>query len=477
MLASSGLPFPWERVHDTRPMLHLVDSLGPQSLKPAAAKYLGPWARMGETELKKGMRSHGWDWATVPTDYGPYWVYACVDTILTARLADKLWPQVQPYRESYDLEMACQRILSGMELRGVRLDVDYVEDAAAALRERVAEQLAALPVNPNSPAQIAAALQEAGVELTKRTEGGGFSVDEEVLASLEHPLAAQLLAYRRDKKVLTSYFESFLEHQTDGWLHPSINQLQAKTGRMSVTNPAMQTLPRSAFVRDAIVPDDEDHQLVLVDYDTQELRIAAHLSGDANMVAAFLEDRDLHAETAALAFGDEWTKEHRTYAKNGMYSYAYGASARKFAKTIGVPAADGERIFAGIAEAYPGLAATMEKVVASVRERAGDGDSGWVRLLDGRHLRVPVDKAYVGMNYLIQGSCATVLKQAIVDLDAAGLGPYMRLPVHDEMVFSIPRDEVEDAIPTIRDCMERRDLRVPLTVGTTVVDRWGDPYR
>lgn len=476
MLQAAGLPWDWAGVHDTKPMLHLKDSLGPQSLKPAAALHLGSWAKMGQTELKKAMAKNRWTWETVPIDFPPYWVYACVDTMITVRLAEKIWPDVQYAREAYDLEMACARVVTDMQLRGVNLDVDYVKRSADELHVSVEQQYDALPVNPNSPRQIAAFLVEDGVTLTKRTESGAFSVDEEVLQGVDHPLADQLLSYRSDKKILT-YFLSFLEHQTDGRLRPHVNPLQARTGRMSITDPAMQTLPRDAFVRDAIIPDDEDHVLLLVDYDTQELRLAAHLSRDENMISAFLEERDLHAETAALAFGEGWSKEQRNYSKNGMYSYAYGASARKFAATIGIPPEEGERIFRGLAEAYPGMARAMKGVVEVVKERAGDRENGWVRLTDGRHLSVPADKAYVGFNYLIQGSCATVLKQALVNLDAAGLGHTLRLPVHDEIVFSIRRDEVEDAVPTIRDCMERHDLAVPLTVSVTQADRWGDPYR
>jgi DNA polymerase-1 len=477
MLRAAGYPFPWERVHDTRVMLHLHDSLGPQSLKPAAARYLGPWAAFGQQELKKAMAKNKWTWATVPVNFPAYWAYGCLDTVVPVRLAEYLWPKVQYAREAYDLEMACQRVLTEVELRGVRLDVEYVEQAAEALRRSLAERLERLPVNPNSPRQIVEALEAQGATLSKRTQGGALSVDEEVLAALEQPLAKELLSYRHDKKVLTSYFESFMEHQTDGLLHPSINQLQARTGRMSVTNPAMQTLPRDAYVRDAIIPDNEDHVLVLADYDTQELRTTAHFARDTNMINAFLEAQDLHMATALMAFGEDRAAEMRTPSKNGMYSWVYGARPTKFARTIGITVEEGERIFLGLAEAYPGVARLMAQLIDLVKERAGDGEYGWVQLLDGRRLKVPKEKAYAALNYLIQGSCATVLKQAIVNLDAAGLGHALRLPVHDELVFSLHRDEVEDALPTIRDCMERHDLLVPLTVGIKVVDRWGDPYR
>jgi DNA polymerase-1 len=477
-LQRDGLPFRWDKAHDTKAMLFLNDSLGPQSLKPAAALHVDPSARAGEQEMKAAMRKHRWDWGTIPIDFPPYWGYACGDTILTARLAEHLWPRVQYARGAYDLEMAVSRIVCDMEMRGVRLDVEYVDGASEVIAQEIAELEARLPFSPGSNEAVVAALKAEGVELTKRTESGAFSVDEEALSAVDHPIAKDVLAWRFKTKMRSAYFENFLALEAKGRLHPHINQLQARTGRMSVTNPALQTLPRDALVRDAIIPADGG-KLVLVDYDSQELRVMAHFSGDQRMVDAFANGTDMHMDTAQLLWGDAATKEHRNRAKGGMYGKAYGARAGTLSKTLGISRDEAQELSDTLDRAYPGMTSAMAKVSEAVRRRALEDkrESGYVVTLAGRRLRVLAEKAYVGWNALIQGSCADVLKEAMVSLDAADMGPYMVLPVHDEMVFDIPADDVDEALPVITECMQRDDLRVPLTVEATVVDRWGDKYR
>jgi DNA polymerase-1 len=474
-----GLPFPWQRAHDTKHMLFLDDSLGPQSLKPAAALHIDPAARAGEKELKALMRKHGWDYATFPINHPVYWGYGCGDTILTARLAEHLWPRVQYAREAYDLEMAVSRIVCDMEMRGVRLDVEYVDGASEVLAGEIAELEARLgDISPGSNDQVVAALQAEGVELTKRTEAGNFSVDEEALSAIDHPIAADVLAWRSKTKIRSAYFQNFLALEASGRLHPHINQLQARTGRMSVTNPALQTLPRDALVRDAIIPDD-GCKLVLVDYDSEELRLMAHYSGDESMMRAFTEGVDMHMETARMAWGPDATKEDRNKAKGGVYGKAYGARAGTLSKTLGISIDEAQHLADTLSAAYPGMDRAMAKVSEAVRRRALEDNraSGYVVALDGRRIRVLAEKAYVGWNALIQGAGGVVLKQALVNLDAAGLGHTLWLPIHDEQMFNVPVDEVNDALPVIKQCMERDDLRVPLTVEATVVDRWGDKYR
>ncbi len=475
-LIRDGLPFPWEQVHDTMFMSVLVDSMGPKSLKPAAALYVDPVARAGESDLKKAMAANRWGYGDIPIDLPAYWGYAAADTVLTALLAENLWQRVQPYREAYDLELACERILCNMELRGIALDVPYVEDTARRLRAEVEGNLAMLPFNPNSNAEVVAALQADGVAFTKRTPSGDYAVDEDVLSSIDHPFAELILTVRAESKLLESYFENFLAYHKDGVLHPHINQLAARTGRMSVTEPALQTLPRQSIVRDAFIPR-SGNLLVLADYDSQELRLLATLSGDEAMVAAFAEGRDLHMETARLAYGENAGQAERRLGKGSMYAKVYGVGADTLSQSAKVPIVDAARILTAISTAYPGIDTFMEAVTAAVRKRANGSEYGYVTLGDKRRLRVPAAKAYQGANYRIQGEGSVVMKRSLVDLDAAGLGPYIVLPVHDEVVFDIPEADVEDALPPIREAMERNEYRVPLTIGTKVVDRWGTAYR
>lgn len=477
-LLRDGLPFPWEQVHDTMMMSFLFDSLGPKSLKAAAAAYVDPAARAGEQELKKLMAKNHWDYGSVPIELPQYWGYGAMDTVLTARLAEKLWPQIQYAREAYDIEMACERVLCGMERRGVTIDVPY----CASTHDEMVRELDIVRarlggVSPNNAAQIVNALQAAGVGLTKRTASGQLSTDDEVLSAIDHPIAQDVLTARTATKIISSYFVNFLAYHNNGILHPHINQLAARTGRMSVTEPALQTIPRKAAVRDAFIPR-PGSKLVLIDYDNQELRVAAHFARDEAMLAAFREGRDLHMETARRLYGEGATREQRSTAKAAMFSKAYGAGIEKFARTTGLSYGEAQAVFATLNQIYPGMNTVMGEITKHVRERAGDGALGYVRAIDGRHLRVKANKAYVGFNALIQGSCAVVLKRALIDLDAAGFGKYILLPIHDEIMFDVPADQIEDGIvEDIKRVMTREDFAAPLTVGAKVVDRWGDPYR
>lgn len=477
MLERDGIPFPWERVHDTMIMCFLHDSLGPKGLKAAAARYVDPMAGAGERELKAMMMKNRWDYATVPIDLPAYWGYSALDTVLTARLAEALWPAIQPYREAYDLELACEHVLADLELRGTAIDVPYCNEMIAALQEELDGVVAGLGgINPGSAAQVILALQAAGAVLTKRTEKGALSVDDEALRGVNHPIAGSVLAARHLTKIISSYFENFIAYEQNGILHPHINQLAARTGRMSVTEPALQTLPRTSLVRDAFIPR-EGNSLVLIDYDNEELRMAAHFSQDPTLMRVLREGADLHDQNAERLYGSEFTREQRGTAKNSMYAWLYGAGDSKFAYAAHVPLYEGMRVKQMLQETYPAVAATMQRVSRGVVERAGGGEFGWVRATDGRHLRVRADKAYIGLNALIQGSCAVALKQSLVDLAAAGFSRYCVLPVHDELLFDVPSDEVNDVVPEIVKIMTRNEYTVPLTVGTKVVSRWGDPYR
>jgi len=481
-LQREGVKWPWHRTHDTMIMNFLVNSMGPKSLKPAAAYYLEePAARAGEQELKRAMHKNGWTYASIPIDFPGYWAYGALDTVLTARLAEVQWYAMQPYIAAYDLELACERVLCDMELRGVRVDVEYCEEQERVHLGELVDVVAQLAgiagpdFNPGSSDQVVAALEREGVKLTKRTEKGKLSVDEEVLSSVDNNVARLVLEHRTLEKLVGSFFSNFIRYNRDGRVHPHINQLQARTGRMSVTEPALQTVPRKKVVRDAFIPD-EGQKMILVDYDNEELRVAAHFAGDQNMIDALAEGRDLHGETAARLYGPGYTPAQRTTAKNARFSWLYGAGVPKFARTAGIPESEAAAVFRTLSEMSPGMARTMTEVVRRVRERAAGSEFGWITISDGRNLKVKADKAYAGFNFLVQGSCAVVLKQSIVDLDAAGLGDFIRLPIHDELILSVPEGDLDAAVPEIQRCMTREDWRVPLTVSPKIVDRWGDEY-
>jgi DNA polymerase I-like protein with 3'-5' exonuclease and polymerase domains len=429
------------------------------------------------------MRANRWDWRTIPLDHPLYWGYGAADPSLTAMLAEVLWPATQPYREAYDLELACERVLLGMELRGFAVDLDYSRGKRELLQyqlDLMREDLGDL--NPNAPDDVAAFLKNAGVQFKRFTPTGKPQMTQDVLEELaeDHPIVRQVLAARSHTKLLSSYFGKFVsmacEHDGTHVLHPNIKQVAAATGRMSVVDPALQTLPRGTLVRDAFIPR-PGNKLLLADYDNEELRLIAHFSQDRGMLEAFADGQDLHMNTARAAFGPDATRAQRQLGKNGIFSHAYGAKTPRLAETLGVDQGTAQRVADGIDRAYPGIPALMRRAIATIEDRAEGGDIGYMTLPDSRRLRVPVSKAYAGLDYLIQGTGRIIMARALVDLDAAGLGDWLDLAVHDEVVLDVPDADMEDARHTAQTVMTRGDFTVPLTVSTKVVDRWGDAYR
>jgi DNA polymerase-1 len=492
MFAKYGISMPWERLHDTMPMCHLHDALGPKQLKSAATKYVDPRSAAGERTMKVGMKKAGWDWRTVPLTWEPYWAYGALDPVLTALLAEKLWGQVQYARAAYDLEMATERALFEMTMKGIRSDQAYCREQMAVLSAELAVVEAEIhsiwpSLNPGSDQQVIELMQGDGIMFLVYTEKGNISLNKDVLAYLtanpeypdrqSHPLAPLLLRWRSLDKLTGTYFGNMIEMADDDLLHPHIHPLGAVTGRMSTSAPSLQNLPRSALVRDAFIPR-EGNKLILADYQAQELRMMANLCGDEHLIEAFLTQPDVHAYTAGIIYQTaEISKAQRRVAKQSGYAKIYGAGIPTFAVSAGISLPEAEAFITGYDAQFPRVPAFMQEVINTVAMRAVGG-RGFVITDAGRRVPVWKSKAYVAVNYRIQGGCADVTKQAIVNAVNLGIGEFIVLPVHDELVFDVPEDLVQDVIPVIHQAMERHDMgRVPLIIETDVVDRWGDHYR
>lgn len=471
---------PRPRMHDTMTMLFLYDNLGPKALKPAGRLHLGGWAARGQEELKSAMKKGKWGWNDIPLNLDEFWTYSAMDTVVTAQLAEKIWPKIQRWRTAYEREIAVTWVLLDMEMRGVRIDVDYCKDMYVWLKGEHDEICSRWPeINLHSSAQVADALKAEGVTLTSRTEKGALSLDDVVLESIDHPLAEDVLAARYRKKLFGTYFGPFLELEVDGRIHPNIRPLGAeKHGRMSVGRPAMQGIPRTNAVRGAVIPSD-DNKLLLVDYEAQEMRMLVHYSQDAGLIQALRDEVDLHKYAASEIYGipqDDVTKAQRTTAKWTGFSKVYGAGPPRIAATAGVPLDKAKEFLDRYDRKFPGVVRFQRKVAQAVRERERSDGHGWVETWGGRKLGVPQGKAYVAVNYIISGGCADLTKEAMVRMDRAGVGQYMILPIHDEVIFDVPEKELEEARATIRECMEYDDISVPLTTEQQVVDSWGDVY-
>jgi len=518
MLAKDKLLLPDQLIYDTRIMAHIVDPSRKTGLKDLADRYVEGGSSDGEAYLKKLFNDYGFTWATVPIDHPDFWFYAGLDTVITARLFDELEPQVFPrFNDIYELEQRSQVILRGVEERGVRIDLDYCTSMVTELTEE-ARELADVALekhgvqNLGSSKQVADRLIEEGWEPIQFTNTGQPTMDRHVLAEVatRFELAHMTVEYKHLLKMAgKSYLGGYWKLvDDDNRLHPSINPIGARTGRMSVSGPPLQTLHRDAMVRDAFIPS-EGNLLIFADYDQMEVRLTAGITGDPSYIEVILNSKDVHKTSAAQIYGiseDEVTKALRSRVKNVVYAKLYGAGPAKFAKTANISVDEAESFMQMFDKTFPAIKTFMDHVIGKTdpvtRKRVKRGiaeqrffDEGIAyvmspygrRHLLGSHevwtegygdgelwLKGPLYKL---MNYLVQGTGADVLKHAIVDAERAGISDYLVLLVHDEMGWDVPKKEVDEVSHTIREVMEEREkFPVPLTVGMDVCERWGDKY-
>jgi DNA polymerase-1 len=485
-LDSDGLPLPApHRVHDLKIMHSLHAPLHPHGLKNLARQHFGPTAVAGEDVLKQAFKDDGWTWETVPTNFPPYAFYAALDTVLTSRLAEHYAPLTAG--EAYEREMAVQSVMFRAECKGMRIDADYT----SALRDQWMTEAADLKVvlqeagipNPNSNAQVTDALREAGWEPEEFTETGLPQLDKTVLATLEerYPgVAVPLLRYKRLTKWTSSYLDTFLTRRdTDDRVHASINTMAARHGRMSITKPALQTLPRGPEIRDCIVPAD-GHELWTIDYDSMEMVMLAEFCRDPGLMDA-VQEEDIHRYCASLSYGvslGEVTKDQRQIAKNTNFSRVYGAGPKKIAATAGVTEAEIRTYMSSFDQRFPGVSQFINDLQMTAKRRHASEGKPYAMTTGGRKVEVDPDKIYTITNYLISGSCADVFKSAILRLDAAGLGDDIVVPVHDETVFEFPKGDTERVATALDAMQDLSTYSVPFTCGADgPLTRWGDKYR
>lgn len=501
-LKAAGITVPQRLVHDTMIMAHLINPSRSVALKTLAVKEVDRRAGFGQGELSAAFKGGSWWWDTVPWDHPAYWLYSAMDTVITAALAEKLWPQMGPHMEAYEIEMGCIHVLRDAELAGLQLDGEYTAAAAQKLVDELNVLAPQLPCNPNSEKGIVDFLIGRGCTLTVKTEKGNWSVDDKVLGYWGQfvPEVELLRRARKATKLLSAYFSNFstmgvpqhdlihnvefdgkgsvngvlaFPHRFD--LHCNVRPVGAKTGRMSVTDPALQTLPRGCVVRDAFIPRD-GHQLLISDYSQMELRVMAHYANEEAMIAAFTRGEDLHNFVARAAYGDDFTKQQRSIAKNAGFAKIYGAGVDKFAMTCKITVPEAEAFLARYDESFPGVTRWQIATIEGVR-RGAVNKIGSVTTRYGRRIPVPIGEAFKACNYLIQGSCAQVMKMKLIEMSNAGLHDFIRLPVHDEVICEVPDEFVEEARHIMDKTMpDTHSFSVPLDAEAEVFDRWGEKY-
>ena len=498
-LESDGFPVPHSHnVLDGYILHHLLTPHARHGLKLVSSEILGTWAKVGQDRLASEMRTHGWKWETVPVDWPSYWTYGCLDTLITQRVCAVLARRVTGagMDDASEREHQASAIMYRAEVRGMKIDHKYADrlrrqwtTEAVVLKDRLQAQGIA---NPNSNRQVEAILKEQGWNPEEYTETGQALLDKAVLGVLSgtHPEVAEpLVRYKRLTKWIGSYLDPFAD--SGGRIHPSINTLRAVTGRMSITKPALQTLPSKGSageIRRCVLPE-AGHELWAIDYDGQEARIFANLSGDPGMRATYDAGEDLYTHVARICWNDPTiTKSdpRRSTAKVILLAFTYGAGVDTLSAASGqAPAAveqflkklflefpsvrdlTGDHALGGN---YPGRPALL------AGDRFSSGGLAYVNTKGGRRFSMPEGEYYKAINGICQGSGADVLKSALVRLDRAGLADYIVVPVHDEVVFSFPKGE-HDLAREAALCLEDRDWKIPLTVDVTgPLSNWGEAY-
>jgi DNA polymerase-1 len=494
--------FPWERAHDTMIMAHIIDPLGSGALKNLAALHVDGRAVALQETLDIELAKNGWTWGTVPVEFQPYWAYGALDTVLTMGLWEQFYAKCGPdgpYHRPYELEMAARKIVTRMEINGARIDLEYskrkyeeLSTFAESAKNWVKQTYGGVSISSNI--QLARLFERLGAEITEYTPSGQKAVTKDQLKFLQingnaevTQLADLALKQRKADKLANTYFLNFINDNVNGFVHPSVKTLGARTSRMSIQNPALQTLPKGDdTVRTAFIPKDEDHVIITSDLDQVEFRMFASLSKDPNLITLFnradATGSDPFTEIGREIYQDptmQRSDKRRNLIKGTVYGRLYGAGVAKQALTAGVPEGQMRTVSDAFDDRFPGMASFQRQIEDAGMRRLRAEGQGYVYTWTGRRLPCDEDRAYTLVNYLIQGGAAEVFKQNLVKLDAADLTEYLIVPVHDEIVLNAPRKNVQEIMQIVKECMTTRDgWDVPLTAGIDgPLENWGEKYK
>lgn len=492
---------PWHKAHDTMLMAQIINPLESAALKRLTSMHVDPRAAQLQTHLDESMRENGWTWGTVPVDFQPYWAYGALDTILTMRIFDKFMEKCgpgKPYSKAYELEMAARKIVTRMELNGARVDLDYSKkkfDELNAYTDKVKEWAKTTynGLSITSNVQLVRQFEALGAEFTEFTASGQKSATKDQLKLLARDgtpeiqnLATTVLQQRKADKLANTYFLNFIEGNIDGVVHPSVRTMGARTGRMSITDPALQTLPKGDdTVRRAFIPKDKDHVIVTSDLDQVEFRMFSSMSQDENLINLFnvadSTGSDPFTEIGREIYQDpgmQRSDKRRNLIKGVIYGRLYGASVAKQAITAGVAKGQMQAVSDAFDTRFPGMIRFQKEIENLGQRRFREEGQGYIHTWTGRRIPCDEDRVYTLMNYLIQGGAAEVFKSNLIKLDQADLTELLIVPVHDEIVLNAPRENVEEIMQTVKQCMTTTEgWAVPLTSGIDgPMETWGDKY-
>lgn len=398
-----------------------------------------------------------------------------------------------------DVEFPLIKVLAEMEYTGVRIDPTVLIDLSDKLKQRLrtmeeeAYEMAGGPFNISSPSQVGIVLFDR-LQIdpkAKRTARGSYSTTEQVLEKYASkvPLVSLILKIRRLKKLITTYLDALpaLVNPVTGKIHTSYNQTVTATGRISSTNPNLQNIPirtdDGREIRRAFIADPGD-LIMSADYSQIELRLIADLSADRDMIEGFLSGDDIHRITASKIYQiplSEVTDDQRRHAKTANFGIIYGISAFGLAERLGIARADAKKLIDGYFATYPHIRDYLTHAVDVAREQ------GYVTTRMGRRRYLPditsrnaVVRSYAERNAVnapIQGSAADIIKVAMVrifdEMEKRGLRSRMIMQVHDELIFNVKPDELDELRTLVIEGMEGAYKgAVPLEVAAGVAPNW-----
>lgn len=519
-----------EHYHDTKILAHLIDPRGKMDggvgfgLKELSAKYVDRDAPDTQKDLKEEFRKIGatlaTGWQMIDINNPTYLLYAGLDVILTSRLHARLRDMVnaEGYGKLARFEHEVARVTNRMKKRGFRIDADFTETLIDRLK--VQEQQGKLRArqlgleNMNSTKQVSAAFQALGWQPIEFTRTGNPKVDKSVLETIaedglvfepkqrfedvngryelawqeEQPsefqansksaqeLAQHILSSKSAAKWNVAYAQAMYDaRDSHDHVHPDINALQARTGRMSISNPPLQQLPSrgdNAWVIRRQVIADEGYVIGSADYDQIEFRVLAGLADIAQMKYAIANDIDLHDYTAQLVYGDGFTKHQRSIGKGVGFGKVFGGGARTLSRQTGAPIDAVREAIAAYDNAYPELPRFAKSLQREQRQRGG-----YIVNYHGRYLPLDVGREYAAVNYSVQSIARDILAQALIDLATAGLDDYLLLPVHDEVLWQAPREDAHDVAREVGRVMSGVFIDVPITASGEVYGKsWAQGY-
>lgn len=475
----------WPKVIDTRILAHLVNPLGRDeggpghSLEDTVRFYIDADVADG---VKNSMRELAKEHKVLKSQifkevylFDPkYLLYAGMDAVLAVRLYGKLRGMVPgPSQKLVATEHKLAEVCSYLDRKGFLLDVDYATDLSGRLllqeEQHIEAAVAAGCQNVFSPDQVAEVFLRSGVKIPERTPTGKPKVDKVFLerrAAAGDSFAEAVIGAKHCRKWRTTWVDRFLkEADQNGRCHAFINPLRARTARMSITGIPAQTLPTGDSVIRRCFVADEGQSIVSCDYQSQELRVLAALSRDRTMVRAIRENADLHQFTADSASVD------RKIGKMANFLTVYGGGAGKLATAADIDLPLARDVLAAFKKTYQGIT----RYAKALQQEAQY--NGQIITPSGRVLPVDRERPYAALNYMVQSTSRDVTARAMIRLHEAGFTPYLRLPIHDEILASVPAKAAQWGAERIAEIMEEKMGPVMITADSNVYGySWGDGY-